>query len=98
MHADDLFIFSPSISGLRKLINCCEKYCDIFNITYNVNKSYSMFIDNKPQNMKYIHPVTVNNNMLTYTTKGKCVGHISVPSSWHHHLLFTSETFDSVKC
>ena len=47
MYADDLCIFSPSISGLRKLTNCCEKYGDIFNITYNVNKSYCMVITNR---------------------------------------------------
>ena len=52
MYADDLCIFSHSVSGLRKHTNCCEKYGDIFNITYNVNKSYCMVIDNKPQNMK----------------------------------------------
>ena len=76
MYADDLCIFSPSVSGLRKLMHCCEKYGDIFNITYNVNKSYCMVIDNKSQNMKYTHPVTLNNNVLPYTTKCKYLGHI----------------------
>ena len=76
MYADDLCIFSPSVSGLRKLTNCCEKYGDIFNITYNVNKSYCMVIDNKPQTMKYTHPVILNNNVLPYTTKCKYLGHI----------------------
>ena len=76
MYADDLCIFSPSVSGLRKLMHCCEKYGDIFNITYNVNKSYCMVIDNKSQNIKYTHPVTLNNNVLPYTTKCKYLGHI----------------------
>ena len=76
MYADDLCIFSPSVSGLRKLTNCCEKYGDIFNITYNVNKSYCMVIDNKPQTMKYTRPVILNNNVLPYTTKCKYLCHI----------------------
>ena len=76
MYADDLCIFSPSISGLTKLTNCWEKYGDIFNITYNVNTSYCMVIDNKPQDMKYTHLVILNNNVLPYTTKCKYVGHI----------------------
>ena len=76
MYADDLCIFSPSVSGLRKLTNCCEKYGDIFNITYNVNKSYCMVIDNKPQKMENTHPVILNNNVLPYTTKCKYLGHI----------------------
>ena len=49
----------------------------LFNITYNVNKSYCMVIlDNKPQNMKNTHPVILNNNVLQYTTKCKYLGHI----------------------
>ena len=35
-----------------------------------------MVIDNKPQNMKYSHPGTLNNNVLPYTTKCKYLGHI----------------------
>ena len=76
MYADDLCIFSPSVSGLRKLTNCCGKYGDIFNITYNVNKSYCMVIDNKPQTMTYTYPVILNNNVLPYTTKCKYLGQI----------------------
>ena len=76
MYADDLCILSPSVSGLRKLTKCCEKYGDIFNITYNVNTSYCMVIVNKPQTMKYTHPVILNNNVLPYTTKCKYLGHI----------------------
>ena len=53
-----------------------KKYGDIFNITYNVNKSYCMVIDNTPQNMKNTHPVILNNNVLPYTTKCKYLGHI----------------------
>ena len=44
--------------------------------TYNVNKSYRMVIDNKLQNMKYTHPVTLNNSVLTYTNKCKYLCHI----------------------
>ena len=70
-------MFSPSVSGLRKLTSCCEKYGEIFNITYNVNKSYCMVIYNKPQHMKYYtHPVTLNSNVLPYTPKCKYLGHI----------------------
>ena len=43
---------------------------------YYYNKSYCMVIDNKSQNMKYTHPVTLNNNVLPYTTKCKYLGHI----------------------
>ena len=61
MYVDDLCIFSPSVSGLRKLTDCCAKYGNMFDITYNANKSYCMVIGDKPQDKKIIHPV-VNNH------------------------------------
>ena len=71
MYADDLNIFSPSVAGLRKLTDCCAKYGELFNITHNANKTYCMVIDSKPQDMKYIHCINLNNHLLPYTTKCK---------------------------
>ena len=39
MYADNLCVFSPSVSGLRKLTVCCAEYGNMFDITYNANKS-----------------------------------------------------------
>ena len=39
-YADDLCIFSPSVTGLRKLTDCCAKYGELFNITYHAKKSF----------------------------------------------------------
>ena len=33
MYAANIWIVSPSVSELRKLTNCCEKDCDICDIT-----------------------------------------------------------------
>ena len=52
MYADDLCVFSPSVSGLRKLTDCCAEYGNMFDITYNANKSFCMVIDNKPMDKK----------------------------------------------
>ena len=57
-YTDDLCIFSPSVSGLRKLTDCCAEYGNMFDITYSANKSYCMVI--KPQDKKNIHPVITN--------------------------------------
>ena len=73
MYADDLCIFSPSVAGLRKLTDCCAKYGELFNITYNTKKSFCMIIDNKPQDMKHFHFIHLP---LPYTTKCKYLGHI----------------------
>ena len=47
MYADDLCVFSPSVSGLRKLTDCSADFGNMFDITYNANKSFFMVIDNK---------------------------------------------------
>ena len=52
MYADDLCIFLPSVTGLRKLTDCCAEYGNMFDITYNANKSFCMVIDNKPGDKK----------------------------------------------
>ena len=46
MYTDDLCIFSHSVAGLRKPTYCCAKYGELFNSTYNVNRSYYM-VNNK---------------------------------------------------
>ena len=48
MHADDLCIFSPSVSGLRKLTDCCVEYGNMIDITENANIFYCMVINNRP--------------------------------------------------
>ena len=65
MYADDLCVFSPSVAGLRKLTDCCAEYGNMFDITYNANKSLCMVIDNKPRDKKNVHPVVINNHTLT---------------------------------
>ena len=74
MYADDIYFFS--VAGLRKLTESCANYGKLFNITYNANKSYCMVIDSKPQDIKNIHCVNLNNHPLPYTSKCKYLGHI----------------------
>ena len=66
MYADGICIFSPSVAGLRKRTNCCAKYGKLFTIIYQANKSYYMVIDSKPQDMKSIHFINLNNHPLPY--------------------------------
>ena len=52
-------------------------YGELFNNTSNVNKSNCMVIESKPQEMKNIHCVNLNNRpLLYYTTKYKYMSHI----------------------
>ena len=87
MYADDLCVFSPSVAALRKLTHCCAEYGNMFDITYNANKSFCMVIDNKPRDKKNIHPVVINNHTLPYTEKCKYLGPLMNVFA-HHFLAF----------
>jgi len=39
MFADDIYVFSPSISGLQCLLNICGDYVTEHEITFNCNKT-----------------------------------------------------------
>ena len=58
------------------LTDCCAKYGELFNSTYNAKKSFCIVIDNKPQDMNFFHCIHLNNHSLPYTTKCKYLGHI----------------------
>ena len=45
-YADDTTLFSPSLSGLQLLIDCCQKFANSNKITYNIEKSYQFIITN----------------------------------------------------
>ena len=76
MYADDLCICSPIVARLRNITDCCAKYGELFNITYNAKKSFCMVIGNKPQDRKNCHCIHLDNHPLPYTTKCKYLGHI----------------------
>ena len=49
---------------------------NIFDITYNANKSYCMVIHNEPQDKTNIHSVIINTRFLSHTDKCKYLGYI----------------------
>ena len=48
--ADDICVFSPSISGLQCLLNICGDYAAEHEITFNCNKTIGVFFAQKSIN------------------------------------------------
>ena len=46
LFADDLALFSQSVVGLQKMINCLSEYCKTFNMKINVDKTKIMVFRN----------------------------------------------------
>ena len=51
-YADDLVIVSPTLFGLRQIIEICEKYASVVDLLFDPKKSkllcYNMLLDVKP--------------------------------------------------
>ena len=56
MFADDICVFSPSISGLQCLLNICGEYAAEYEITFNCNKTIGVLFCPK----KYKQPAPSN--------------------------------------
>ena len=39
VYADDIVPLSPSIGGLRKMLESCEEYCRLSKLRFNASKS-----------------------------------------------------------
>jgi len=60
LFADDICVFSPSISGLHCLLNVCGDYVAEHEITFNCNKTISVLFC--PKNYKKPAPTNVSLN------------------------------------
>ena len=38
-YADDIMILSPSVSGLRNMLDCCSEFASTYNVKFNPSKS-----------------------------------------------------------
>ncbi len=72
--ADDLNLLAPTLSGLKILIDVCEKYAKEFNIKFNGSKSRLLLF--KGRNCKIsTRGVTVNSVSLTVSETAVHIGH-----------------------
>ncbi len=72
--ADDLNLRAPTLSGLKILIDVCEKYAKEFNIKFNGSKSCLLLF--KEKNCKILlRGVTVNGVSLTVSETAVHLGH-----------------------
>ena len=73
-YADDTTLFSPSLSGLQLLIDCCQKFANSNKITYNIEKSVILPIY---YNKSHHNPIKlrIGNTCLRVVKAYKYLGH-----------------------
>ena len=64
MYADDLILLSPTICGLKRMLNCCESSCTDILLEFNYNKSCCVAIG--PASRFKISDMIVGNQALTW--------------------------------
>jgi hypothetical protein len=75
-YADDMVLLSPSVSGLKKLIDTCERYAHQHGLKYNATKSEFMIFKGKIKCPAYSPEIMLNGVPLNRVTHFKYLGHI----------------------
>ena len=68
-------LISPSIKGLRKLINICEQYADDHDIIYNARKSKCVHFKASTK-LSVIPPINLCGNLLEFVSSFNYLGHV----------------------
>ena len=74
MYADDIVLMAPSVKGLQRLINVCEKYGVDYDILYNPTKSAILVV--APRGQKCSYPVfRISGVAISIKNHVKYLGH-----------------------
>ncbi|XP_063536187.1 uncharacterized protein LOC134745969 [Cydia strobilella] len=75
-YADDMVLLSPSVGGLRLLIERCESYALTHNLKYNVSKSEYMVFKAGSKCPSHVPPIRLNGVELKRVSSFKYLGHL----------------------
>jgi len=81
MFADDMCVFSPSISGLQCLLNICGDYAGEHEITLNCNKAIGVLFCPKKYKQSAPSNVVLNGARVQFLDQVKYVG-MWINASW----------------
>lgn len=75
-YADDMVLLSPSIGGLRKLLEVCQTYAVRHGLRYNENKSEFLLFKGNNKGPLSVPPILLNGVPLKCVSQFKYLGHI----------------------
>jgi exonuclease III len=86
LYADDIVILSPSSVDLQIMIRNLEKYCDLWNLKVNLNKS-KIVVFRKGGKLRQVDKWWYKNERIEVVNSYKYLGvHFSSTMSWSLHL------------
>ena len=76
IYADDIALFSPSMSGLQKLVNVCNTYMTSMKLSLNANKTKCVMFNHDKKIWKPQTSITINNTPLEFVKEKKYLGYM----------------------
>ena len=81
-YADDLLLLSASRSGLQAMVNTCQEFASLKNLTFSTNpdpeksKTKCLVFSKKQQDRLNVAPINLNGDPLPWVTSVKHLGNI----------------------
>ena len=74
MFADDLCCFSPSVKGLRKMLQKCEKYALTHAIKFNANETVGMLFPSPTLKLNFHPNINLDGCAIKFVSDIKYLG------------------------
>jgi len=71
-YADDVVLLSPSLHGLKRMLQICEEYSIEYDIVFNPGKSKMLVFNGSNE----INPLTMNNIVIPLSSSEKHLGNV----------------------
>ena len=71
-YADDVFLLSPTVSGLQQLINICERFSVEYKLKFNETKTVCIMYSKSDETCEKV--ITLNGKRLTWDETVKHLG------------------------
>ena len=76
-------LLSPSLYGLKQMLQICEEFSIEFDIIFNPGKSKMLIFNGR----NYIHPVMMNNAVIPISSTEKHLGNIIVKNDTERRII-----------
>ena len=79
-YADDAILLSPTVSGLQKMINICERFGIDYHVSFNSSKTYCIKFSNNSKTSECNKSVYMNGEKLQWK---KTIKHLGNLMNWN---------------
>ena len=98
-YADDLSLLCPSFSGIKEMLNICERFANDHKILFNASKSQLLYFSKKDDPMHVMRPILrmSHSQIVSYVEKCIHLGNTLSTSSTEHALIDSAITDLNIK-